>query len=108
MQRLFKCLLGPALPAFAFAALAGAQTQQPTPVAPPPAQAPPPPVTLHASTQLVVVDVVVTDKNRKPVHGLKQTDFMLTEDNAPQTLNHFEEHSALTPAEATKFQEMPK
>jgi VWFA-related protein len=108
MQRLFKCLLGPAFPAFAFAALAAAQTQQPAPAAPPPAQAPPPAVTLHASTQLVVVDVVITDKNRKPVHGLKQTDFTLTEDNAPQTLNHFEEHSALTPAEATKFQEMPK
>ena len=109
MQRLFKCLLGPAFPAFAFAALAAAQTQQPTPpVAPTPAQAPNPAATLHASTQLVVVDVVVTDKSRKPVHGLKQTDFTLTEDNTPQTLNHFEEHSALTPAEATKFQEMPK
>jgi VWFA-related protein len=108
MQRLFKCLLGPAFTAFALAAPAAAQTQQPTPSAPPPAQAPKPAVTLHASTQLVVVDVVVTDKNRKPVHGLKQTDFALTEDNAPQALNHFEEHSALTPAEATKFQEMPK
>jgi VWFA-related protein len=108
MQRLFKCLLGPAFTAFAFAALAAAQTQQPAPGAPAPAQAPNPSATLHASAQLVVVDVVVTDKNRKPVHGLKQTDFTLTEDNATQTLNHFEEHSALTPAEATKFQEMPK
>ena len=108
MQRLFKCLLGPASTVLAFAALAAAQTQQPTSAAPAPAQAPKPAVTLHASTQLVVVDVVVTDKNRKPVHGLKQTDFALTEDNAPQTLNHFEEHSALTAAEATKFQEMPK
>ncbi len=108
MQRLFKCLLGPAFPAFALAALAAAQTPQPAPAAPAPEQTPKPAVTLHASAQLVVVDVVVTDKSRKPVHGLKQTDFALTEDNAAQTLNHFEEHSALTPVEATKFQEMPK
>lgn len=112
MQRLFKCLVGSASTAFAFAALAAAlvpaQTQQPAPAAPAPAQAPKPAVTLHASTQLVVVDVVVTDKNRKPIHGLKQADFALTEDNAPQALNHFEEHSAMTAADATKFQEMPK
>src|SRR3984885_14229950 len=102
MQRLFKCLLGPAFVTFLFAAFATPQTQQPAPST----TAPPP--TLHASAQLVVVDVVVTDKNRKPVHGLKSSDFTLTEDNAPQVLNHFEEHSARTAADATKFQEMPK
>ena len=102
MQRLFKCLLRPALIPFLFVVLAAAQTQQPAPST----TAPPP--TLHASTQLVVVDVVVTDKNRKPVHGLRSSDFTLTEDNAPQVLNHFEEHSALTVVDATKFQEMPK
>ena len=102
MQRLFKCLRGPAVVTFLFAALATPQTQQPAPSTT--AQ----PATLHASAQLVVVDVVVTDKNRKPVHGLKSSDFTLTEDNAPQVLNHFEEHSARTAADATKFQEMPK
>ena len=102
MQRLFKCLLRPALIPFIFVVLAAAQTQQPAPST----TAPPP--TLHASTQLVVVDVVVTDKNRKPVHGLRSSDFTLTEANAPQVLNHFEEHSALTVVDATKFQEMPK
>ena len=63
--------------------------------------------TLHAGTQLVVVDVVVTDKNQKPIHGLKQSDFTLTEENAPQVIKHFEEHTALTPADATKFPAMP-
>ena len=99
MQRLFKCLAS----AFAiFTPLAVAQTQQPAQSA---ATQPP---TLHASTQLVVVDVVVTDKNRKPVRGLKEADFSLNEDNVPQVFKHFEEHTALTAADATKFPEIPK
>src|SRR5260370_779704 len=60
-----------------------------------PAQAgnPHPPVqTLKATARLVVVDVVVTDKNQNPVHQLKQSDFTLLEANAPQTIRHFEEH----------------
>jgi VWFA-related protein len=63
--------------------------------------------TLHAGTQLVVVDVVVTDKNHKPIHGLKESDFTITEENVPQTIKHFEEHTALTPADATKFPATP-
>jgi len=55
----------------------------------------------------VVVDVVVTDKSQKPVHGLKASDFTLTEENVPQVVKHFEEHTALTPADATKFPSMP-
>jgi len=55
----------------------------------------------------VVVDVVVTDSAHRPVHGLKPGDFALTENGAPQTLKHFEEHTALTPADATKFPPMP-
>lgn len=102
MQCLLKCLLGPAFATVTFATLAAAQTQQPTQSAP--AQPP----TLHASTQLVVVDVVVTDKNRKPIHGLKESDFTLNEDNVPQVFKHFEEHTALTAADATKFPAMPK
>jgi len=100
MQRLLKCLLVPAT--LTFATLAAAQTQQPAQSGP--GQAP----TLHASTQLVVVDVVVIDKNRKPVHNLKESDFTLNEDNVPQVLKHFEEHTALTAADATKFPAMPK
>jgi VWFA-related protein len=102
MQRLIKCLLGPAFVSFALATVAAQQTQQPTP------STPTQPPTLHASAQLVVVDVVVTDKNRKPVHGLKESDFTLNENNVPQVLKHFEEHTALTAADATKFPVMPK
>ncbi len=88
MLRLFKCLLGPALTAFVFATLAAAQTPQHPPHkhSPPPHSHPQSGVaTLRAGTQLVVVDVVVTDKNQKPVHGLKASDFTLTEENVPQS-----------------------
>jgi VWFA-related protein len=50
--------------------------------------------TLHASTQLVIVDVVVQDRDGRSVHGLQQQDFVLTEQKKPQTVRHFEEHSA--------------
>jgi VWFA-related protein len=63
--------------------------------------------TIKTTAQLVVVDVVVTDKNQKPVHGLPAADFTLTEDNAPQVIKNFEEHTALTMADATKFGPMP-
>jgi VWFA-related protein len=108
MLRSFKCLLGPALSAFALATLAPAQTPQPS--QPSATQQPSQSgvATLRAGTQLVVVDVVVTDKNQKPVHGLKASDFTLTEENVPQVVKHFEEHTALTPADATKFPPMPK
>jgi VWFA-related protein len=113
MLRLFKCLPGSAFTALAFATLAAAQTQQPTPAAQQPAPAAQQPsqsgvATLRASTQLVVVDVVVTDKNQKPVHGLTASDFTLSEENVPQIVKHFEEHTALTPADATKFPSLPK
>ncbi len=64
--------------------------------------------TLKANAQLVVVDVVVTDKRGKPVHGMQAADFSLKEDNAPQVIKNFEEHSALTLADATKFPAMQK
>jgi VWFA-related protein len=50
--------------------------------------------TIRAYTNLVVIDVVVTDSQGNPVRGLKQSDFTLTEDNKLQTFRHFEEHSA--------------
>jgi VWFA-related protein len=45
----------------------------------------------------VVVDVVVTDKNDRPVHDLKQSDFAVFEDRAPQTIRNFEERSGAGP-----------
>jgi len=47
------------------------------------------------STKAVVVDVVVTDGKGKPVRGLQQQDFQLTEDNKPQETRYFREFSDL-------------
>jgi VWFA-related protein len=56
-------------------------------------------ITLKSSTQIVIVDVVVSGKDGNPVHGLKLSDFTLTENSTPETITHFEEHVAPTPAQ---------
>lgn len=48
---------------------------------------------LQTGTKLVVVDVIVQDRNGHPVRGLKREDFVLTEGKAPQTLRAFDEFS---------------
>ena len=50
--------------------------------------------TLHASTQLVIVDVVVEDKSGHAIHGLTRDNFVLTEQKKLQKIRNFEEHSA--------------
>lgn len=66
--------------------------------APQPAQTPPPAqsevTTLRAGAQLVVVDVVVTDKSQNPVRNLNASDFALLESGHPQQIKSFEEHTA--------------
>ncbi|HTV08340.1 MAG TPA: VWA domain-containing protein [Candidatus Aquilonibacter sp.] len=58
-------------------------------------QNPPGPVaTLHTGTKLVVVDVVVRDRNGHPIHGLTRSDFVLSESGRPQTINSFDEYAA--------------
>jgi VWFA-related protein len=52
----------------------------------------PPVPTLKANAHLVVVDVVVTDKNQNPIHNLKPSDFRLLEGKTAQNVSHFEEH----------------
>ena len=64
--------------------------------------------TLKANARLVVVDVVVTDSSHRPVRGLTAADFAVTESGVPQKVRHFEEHTALTQADAAKFPAMPK
>ncbi len=59
-------------------------------------------MTLRPTVREVLLDVVVTDSKGKPVKGLKQSDFTLLEDGAPQRFNHFEEHQAMTAAELAK------
>jgi len=59
--------------------------------------------TLHTGVRLVLVDIVVTDKNGQPAHGLKAEDFSLLEGGTSQTFKSFEEHTALAGAEAAKM-----
>ena len=71
-----------------------------------PAEQTPPVATLHATTRLVVVDVVVTDSKGRPVHNLKPSDFTLTESGKSQSIGHVEEHTPGTvdaPAPLPKF-----
>jgi VWFA-related protein len=79
-------------------------TPQTTTQTPAPAAVP----TLRASTRIVVVDVVVTDQKQNPVRNLKASDFTLMEKGQPQTIAHFEEHSAATAADAAKMPPIPK
>jgi hypothetical protein len=62
----------------------GARAQEP----PAGQNAPQPQVPVFsAETAAVVVDVVVRDKKGKPVKDLKASDFTITEDGAPQTVD---------------------
>src|SRR6516225_10734386 len=55
-----------------------------------PAQAPSstelPPPTIRVSTHMVLVDVVVTDKQGKPVQGLHPEDFVIEENGKQQKI----------------------
>jgi VWFA-related protein len=46
--------------------------------------------TLHVYQDLVVVDVVVTDKNGNPIKNLKRENFAIYEDNEPQKITTFD------------------
>ena len=79
---------------FSFSALTAAQTPQEQPE-----------TVIKSFTNLVVVDVVVTDGHQNPIHNLKASDFTLLEDGKPQTVKVFEEHAA---AEAATPVSTPK
>jgi VWFA-related protein len=66
--------------------------------------------------EVVQVDVVVTDKQGRPVTGLKPEDFLLLEDGRPQRLSHFlvgagghpaEESPEAAPGEAPPVEAAP-
>jgi VWFA-related protein len=57
-------------------------------------------------TRIVVLDVVVTGKNHRPLTGLHQQDFQVAEDGHPQTIHYFEEHSGAQPVQAS-VQDLP-
>jgi VWFA-related protein len=68
--------------------------------APSPAGVPPP--TIRATTHLVLVDVVVTDKQGKPVTGLHPEDFVVEESGKRQKISTFgiQRDNATAPAPA--------
>jgi VWFA-related protein len=75
---LVTALLVAAGPAFA--------TQAPAPPGPPPAEAP----VFREQADLVVVDVVVADKQGQPVRGLRPEDFTILDEKQPQAIASFE------------------
>jgi VWFA-related protein len=54
-----------------------------------------PVLTMNART--VIVDVVVTGKDGKPITGLRKDDFTVSEDDHPQVITSFDEHSSAAP-----------
>lgn len=54
----------------------------------------------QANARIVVLDVVVSGKNHRPLTGLGRQDFRLFEDGHPQTIKNFEEHSSAQSMEA--------
>lgn len=75
--------------------------------------------TIQANTNLVVVDVVVTDAKHNPVHDLTEADFKVFENGQAQAIKTFEEHhtweaaaplpqvSKLSPGTFTNFTNAP-
>lgn len=51
--------------------------------------------TLHVYSRLVLLDVTVTDSKGVPVHGLTRSDFHILDNNQPQKISSFEEHSGI-------------
>jgi VWFA-related protein len=49
-------------------------------------------------TQLVILDVVVTDGKQNPVHHLGASDFTVLENNKPERIKSFEEHTTANSA----------
>ena len=68
------------------AIVAAVSAQRPPPSQPPPQQ---PPV-FRSGVDLVSLDVVVTDKDDRPVTGLTKADFTITAEGRPQTIADFQ------------------
>jgi VWFA-related protein len=55
----------------------------------------------QANARIVVLDVVVSGKNARPVSGLDKKDFLVSEDGRQQTITNFEVHTGAQPPQAT-------
>jgi VWFA-related protein len=100
---LLLCWLPPAL-----AGQTPAQTQDHPPT--PGAAGQPDSATLpvfKANAQTVVVNVVVTGRDGKPVHGLSKDRFIVAEDGHPQSITSFEEHTAGTNTQPVALPKLP-
>jgi len=62
---------------------------------------------LRVNSRAVLVDVVVTDRKGKPVTGLKQDAFTVTEQGKPQTVSFFEENGKTPPPAAVEMPKLP-
>jgi len=93
------------LVACSFAAVA-VQSQTPAPTQPATPDSATVPV-FKANAQTVVVNVVVTGRDGKPVHGLPRDRFLVAEDGHQQAITSFEEHSGAA-VDAAGFTNVPK
>jgi VWFA-related protein len=53
--------------------------------------------TIKTTTRVVLLDIVVTDKSGKPMHGLKANNFTVLEDGKAQQVRGFEERGPTVP-----------
>jgi VWFA-related protein len=63
--------------------------------------------TIHVTSRIVVLDVVVSDGKRHPVQGLKASDFALTEDGVPQTILSVTERDGASAEPLSRKAELP-
>ena len=78
-----------------------ATTPTPTASAQPATQPDAAPYTVHVTTRLVVLDMVVVNKKGEVIHDLKRENFHVQEEGTPQTIEHFEASGAHSvPADA--------
>jgi len=80
---------------------APAQTPQPSQPASP--QLP----TISVTIREVLLDVVVTDGDGRPVTGLTAGDFSIKEEGDPQRLTHLEEHHPMGPDDLARLKSAP-
>jgi len=72
----------------------------------PPVSAPVQSPSIKVESRIVVVDVVVTDKQGQSVPGIRKDDFHVFEEGSPQIVTSFEEHKGAAPNEV-KLLPMP-